>query len=61
MLQERFKHESTRMRGYELIYPCLDKTKLHSYDQMLKKSNEIFDEFTTGKKNQKESSKLKLS
>ena len=21
-LQERFKYESTRMRGYELIYPC---------------------------------------
>ncbi len=41
------------MRGYELIYPCLDKAKLYSYEQMLKKSNEIFDEFTTGKKSQK--------
>ena len=22
LLQERFKHESTRMGGYELLYPC---------------------------------------
>lgn len=27
LLQERFKHESTRMNGYELIYPCEDKVK----------------------------------
>ena len=37
------------MRGYELIYPCEDAKKNALFDQMLKKSNDIWDEFTTGK------------
>jgi tubulin polyglutamylase TTLL6/13 len=45
----RFKHESTRMRGYELIFPSNDKVKNSLYEKLLLKSNEIFDEFTTGK------------
>lgn len=54
---ERFKHESTNMRGYELIYPSNDKVKNSTYEKLLQKSNEIFDEFTTGK-NQKQKQKL---
>ena len=48
-LKERFKLESQRMRGYELIFPCVDKTKKEKYDQYLKKSNEIWDDLYTGK------------
>ena len=48
-LKERFKYESTRMRGYELIYPCSDKVKLERYEKLLQISNTIFDDFTTGK------------
>jgi len=43
------------MRGYELIYPCKDKLLLDKYEKLLQKSNDIFDEFTTGK-----GTKLKL-
>lgn len=37
------------MRGYELIYPCSDPEKNALFDKMLQKSNDIWDEFTTGK------------
>lgn len=37
------------MRGYELIYPCSNKVKLDKYEKLLQRSNDIFDEFTTGK------------
>lgn len=37
------------MRGYELIYPSSDKTKNAMYDKLIAKSNDIWDEFTTGK------------
>jgi len=37
------------MRGYELIYPSSDKAKNQIYEKLLQKSNDIFDEFTTGK------------
>jgi hypothetical protein len=37
------------MRGYELIYPCSDKVKLERYEKLLQISNNIFDDFTTGK------------
>lgn len=49
-LQKRFKFESTRMRGYELIYPSSDPDKNFKYETMIKKANDIWDEFTTGKK-----------
>jgi putative sterol carrier protein len=48
-LHERFKFESTRMRGYELIYPSNNKIKNTQYEKLLQKSNDIWDEFTTGK------------
>ena len=53
-LAERFKFESKRMRGYELIYPSADKVRNALYEQMLKKANEMWDEFTTGKNKRKE-------
>ena len=37
------------MGGYELIFPSADKERNKQYDEMLAKSNEIFDDFTTGK------------
>lgn len=48
-LQERFKFESTRMRGFELIYPSNDRVKNQLYQKLILKSNDIWDEFTTGK------------
>ena len=42
------------MRGYELIYPSADKARNALYEQMLFKANEMWDEFTTGKKVRKE-------
>jgi len=32
LLQKRFKFESTRMRGYELIYPSSDKQRNLKYE-----------------------------
>jgi len=34
-LHERFKFESTRMRGYELIYPSNNKIKNAQYEKLL--------------------------
>lgn len=52
-LKERFKFEAKRMRGYELIYPCANAERAEKFEQMIKKSNEIWDEFTTGKHRKK--------
>jgi hypothetical protein len=38
------------MSGYELIYPSCNKQKNVIYEKLLKKSNDIWDDFTTGKK-----------
>lgn len=35
LLMERFKHESSNMRGYELIYPSNDKVKNSNYEKLL--------------------------
>jgi len=35
LLQKRFKFESTRMRGYELIYPSSDKQRNQKYEQQI--------------------------
>ena len=37
------------MRGYELIHPVADTVKNQLYEKLLHKSNDIWDEFTTGK------------
>jgi len=52
-LAERFQYESTRMGGYELIFPSADKEHNKVYETMLKKSNDIFDDFSFGKNKRK--------
>jgi len=42
------------MRGYELIYPCPDKAKNDKYEEMIKKSQELWDDFYVGKNKRKE-------
>lgn len=37
------------MRGYELIFPCNDLVLRTKYETLMGKSNEIFDDFTSGK------------
>ena len=41
------------MGGYELIFPCADKDQNKNYEVMLKKSNDIFDDFSMGKHKRK--------
>lgn len=48
-LAERFKFESGWMAGYELIYPTSDKVKNLNYEVLLKKSNEIYDDYNIGR------------
>lgn len=57
-LQERFQFESTQMKGYELIYPCPDKVMNDKYDEMINKSQELWDEFYVGKNRRKEQHNL---
>lgn len=54
-LKERFDFEKGREGGYELIFPvpgespdAVDKNK--KYETFLKKANDLWDEFTTGRK-----------
>lgn len=49
-MQERVTWESTRMGGYELLFPSADKERNKQFENMLVKSNEIFDDFTIGKR-----------
>lgn len=49
-LEERFEFESSRTRGYELIYPSSNSDKNQLYNKLIEKSNEIWDDFTTGKR-----------
>jgi len=48
-LSERFKFESSWMAGYELIYPTSDKVRNQHYEVLLKKSNEIYDDYNIGR------------
>ena len=49
-LEERYRYESSRMGGYELIYPSSSHELNEKYDKFIMKSNEIWDDFTTGKR-----------
>lgn len=49
MLNKRYKYESTRMGGYELIYPSSSDELNQVYEMLINKANDIWDEFTTGK------------
>ncbi len=58
-LKERFDFEKGRGGGYELIFPvpgespeAIEKNK--KYEQYLKKANDLWDEFTTGRKHPSE-------
>ena len=48
-LQQRFKYEGKRKGEWELIFPSQEESRNEEYDTMIKKANEIWDEFTTGK------------
>ena len=56
-LQERFLYERMKMNegsGYELIYPPKEEEMEEEYEAMLKKANDMWDEFTTGKSKKKQ-------
>jgi len=40
--------------GYELIYPPKEEEMEEEYEAMLKKANDMWDEFTTGKSKKKQ-------
>jgi hypothetical protein len=42
------------MKGYELIYPSPDKGKNDKYEEMIKKSQDLWEEFYMGKNKRKE-------
>ena len=48
-LKERFEYEATRTNGYELIYPAPSEQLNETYNMLIAKANDIWDEFTTGK------------
>jgi hypothetical protein len=54
MLEERFLYERMKINegsGFELIYPPLGDDDLEAeYEAMLQKAQDIWDEFTTGKR-----------
>lgn len=41
------------MAGYELIFPSGDKARNQNYETLLKKANEIWDDFNIGKQKNK--------
>ena len=49
-LAQRFKFEETRMGGWDMIFPCKDAARNTVYEGFIRKANELWDEFTTGKK-----------
>ena len=48
-LEERFDHEATRQGQWELIYPWPEEKRNEVYGEFIRKAQEIWDEFTTGK------------
>lgn len=52
-LEERFLYERIKLNtgsGFELIYPPKEEEKEEEYEEMIQKANDMWDEFTTGKK-----------
>jgi len=49
MMREREAWEETRRGGWELIYPWPEETRNTVIGEFIKKAQEIWDEFTTGK------------
>jgi len=58
-LEERFEYERLQLRageknGYEMIFPSPYNEELNvQYENFIKKANDIWDEFTTGKAKKK--------
>lgn len=58
-LEERFEFERIQLRageknGYEMIFPSMMDEALNAqYETFIKKANDIWDEFTTGKAKKK--------
>lgn len=48
-LKERFEHEDKNRGGFELIFPAQDADRNEMYEKFIKRANELWDEFTTGK------------
>lgn len=48
-LKKRFAYEEKRRGEWELIYPWPDEERNEVYGNFIKKAQEIWDEFTTGK------------
>lgn len=60
-LQERWLFERMKLNegsGYELIYPPKEEEMEDEYEAMLQKANDMWDEFTTGKKKQEDAKML---
>ena len=52
-LKERFEFEEKRHGQWELICPCPDEARNEMYSEFIRKAQEIWDEFTTGKGKQR--------
>ena len=49
MLEERDAYEMKRKGQWERIYPWPEEEQNQRYSDIIKKANEIWDDFTTGK------------
>ena len=60
-MNERIEKEKELLKqdnGYELIYPAKEAADNEKYEMLLKKANNLWDDFTTGNKNKRRDSNL---
>lgn len=48
-LKKRFAYEEKRRGQWELIYPWPDEARNEQYGEFIRRAQDIWDEFTTGK------------
>jgi tubulin polyglutamylase TTLL6/13 len=48
-MAERDIFEKDRLGGYTMIFPCKNETRNKEYESFIKKANDLWDDFTTGK------------
>ena len=48
-LKKRFAYEEKRRGQWELIYPSPEEARNERYSELIRRAQEIWDEFTTGK------------
>lgn len=53
-------YESTKIKGYELIYPSADQSKNDKYNELIRKSQDLWDDFYVGKNRKKEQINLSM-